>query len=121
MIDAVVDGVVRQLGFGNRDGVSVLVGAAVGCVLAGEAVCQVDDFAHLSFLEQGGVAFAIYLLHLPAHGGQHQLVLAGDGVGRDFYAFARCLHRRLVAVATRMPVGGFALGAVGVQVVIDEP
>ena len=66
-IDAVVDGVVRQLRFRDCHGINVLVGTCVGGVPAGETVGQVNDLAHLPLLEQCGISLTVHLLYLPAY------------------------------------------------------
>ena len=121
VVDAVVDGVVFQLGVADCDGIHVLVAACEGGVFRREAVGQVYDLAHLSFLEQRGIAVAIHLLHFPAHGRQHHLVFASGRIGQHLHQFAFGLHHGLVTLSARMLVGCLALCAVGVQVVIDEP
>ena len=122
MVDAVIDSVIGSRRRLDRLIVHILVFAHVGGVLADEAVGQVDDLAHLSLLEQRGIALTVDLLHLPAHRRQHQHVLARRRVGSHLHALALYLHRGIVLVATLLvPEDLLALRAVGVQVVIDQP
>ena len=88
MIDTVVAGVGRLVGTADGLPVNICKVAFKDAVALGQAVGQVNHFAHLSVLEQGGVALAVDLLHLPAHGRQQQFVLAGHGVGLHLHALA---------------------------------
>ena len=122
VVDAVVHGVILGRGVLHAVLVDVVVDAVVADLHRVKRVGQVDDLAHLSLLEQRGVALAIYLLHLPAHGRQLQRVFARREVGRHHHAFALCQHRGVVLVAAaRMAHHLLALRAVGVQVVIHQP
>ena len=122
MVDAVVDGVATDLGVYHRDGVNIFIGTHIGGVLLRETVGQIDHLAHLSLLEQRGIATTVDLLHLPAHRWQQHLVLAGSLVGPDGHAFALRLHRGVMLVAVVLVTHHLsALGAVRVLVVVDQP
>ena len=101
--------------------VHIPVAAHVGGVLHRQAVGQVDDLVGLSVLVEGGIAGAIHLLHLPAHGRQHEHVLAGSRVGRHLDALAQGLHLGLVVTSAGVLVDGVALGALRVLHVLYEP
>ena len=122
VVDAVIDGVILGRGVLHAVLVDVVVRAVVADLQRVKRVGQVDDLAHLSLLEQCGVALAVHLLNLPAHGRQLQLVLASRQVGCHHHAFALRQHRGVVLVAASL-VGHhlLALRAVGVQVVIHQP
>ena len=109
-------------GIFHTHGVHIPEDAHIGSILWGQAIGKVDDLTHLTFLEQGRVAGAVYLLHLPAHGRKHERVFTGGEVRGNLHALAQGLHRGIVLVAAaRMTDHLLALGAVGVQVVIHQP
>ena len=124
MVYAVIYCIVVCLWLRDAIVVNILIGACVCGVLRCEAVGQVYHVAHLSFLEQGGVALARYLLHLPAHWWQHQHILSCCWVGRYLHALALCLHLGQVLHALCclvVQVCGVALSAVRVGVLIYQP
>ena len=112
---------VRKLRIGYRDGIYILILTHVGGILAYQTLGQVDHLAHLSLLEQCGVSLTVYLLYLPAYWRQLNFVLAGHWVGQHLHTLALGGNLRLMTVATRMHIGGVALGEVGVQIVVNQP
>ena len=88
MIDAAVACVGRLVWAIDGLLIDVCIVALKDAVAGVETVGQVHHLAHLSVLEQGGVALAVDLRHLPAHGRQQQFVLAGHGVGLHLHALA---------------------------------
>ena len=121
VVDAVVAVVVDFCGLIDAASVHIGERAFVPDGVRCETVGQVDDLAHLSLLEQRGVAVAVDLAHLPAHGRQLQHILARRGVGLHLHALALHGGHGLVALAGRMLVGVHALLLRGVQVVVDQP
>ena len=69
-----------------------------GVAVHDDGVREVDDIAHLSVLEQGGIALGRDLLNLPLHGRQQHLVFTCIGVGRDHHAVQRGVYVGLILV-----------------------
>ena len=82
---------------------------------------EVDNLAHLTILEQCGVALAIHLLHLPSHWWQHEYILTCQGVGLYNHALALHLYSGLMTTSSRMIERNVTLRNTRVQVVIDQP
>ena len=102
MVDAVVAVVVDFFGLVDADAVCTDEGTLIPYGVGRETLRQVDDLAHLSVLEQCGIALAIHLLHLPSYGRQHQHIFAGHRVGPDDHALALHVGYGLVALAARV-------------------
>ena len=108
VVDAVVLGIILL------HGVCHLVGGGLPCTLHHilvllQRVAQVDDVAHLSVLEQGGIAVSGNLLYLPLHRWQQDLVFAGMYVGLHHHAVQRGVYFRLVLVFLILLVGCLVL------------
>ena len=121
VVDAVVAVIICFLGLIDADIVYADEGAlilhGVGC----ETLRQVDDFAHLSVLEQRWVALAIHLLHFPAHWRQHQHVFASHAVWLYYHAFALHIGYCLVSFASWMGKCKLSCTLCRIQVVIYKP
>ena len=106
MIDAAVLGVV----FLHHFVLFLAVAHGLPCAfkgvdVQGDGVREVEHVAHLSVLEQRGVALGGDLLNLPLHGWQQHLVFARIGVGRDHHAVDGGVHLGFVFVFLIVIVG----------------
>ena len=86
-----------------------------------EAVGQVDDLAHLSVLEQSGIAVAVHLLDLPAYRRKHEHVLTGQGVGLYLHTLALHIGYSIVTSSTGVLEGEALARLAGIEVVIHQP
>ena len=102
MEDSVVNGIVGYGGIFNCHIDKVHPRAFVFLLYRLDGVCQVNDIAHLSFLEERSISLTIDLLHFPFHGRQLYHVFTSKRVGLHHNALAIHFHHRHI-------VGGVAL------------
>ena len=98
MVHAVVLGVVGHVNRIDVHAVGALPRAFIVVGMHVDGVRQVQHVAHLSVLEQRGIALGGNLLHLPLDGRQQHAVFTGVCVGRDNHAVQRGVYRGLVVV-----------------------